>query len=182
LWKCLKEEEARLTTEFNNFPSEGSVQDVSNDEENKAEENKADGEVIKKQAGNVQTNIRVILKYSQCDGNPSRANIKSSFAVGLSPYEPEMEIEIPRSTGSFATLILKRSSLKSLGVQDEAIQGRLLNSFQDKRKFEVKSWLENSRSVDSLISSNNDLEDEIKGVEEEKEEEEDDNTLKFSPQ
>ncbi|GJS72805.1 hypothetical protein Tco_0705646 [Tanacetum coccineum] len=54
LWKCLKEEEARLTTEFNNFPSEGSVQDVSNDEENKAKENKADAEVAEKQAGNKQ--------------------------------------------------------------------------------------------------------------------------------
>ncbi|GJY46754.1 hypothetical protein Tco_0435817, partial [Tanacetum coccineum] len=46
----------------------------------------------------------------------------------------KIEMEIPRSSRSFATLILKRSSLKSLGVQDEAIQGRLLNSFHDKRK------------------------------------------------
>ncbi|GKD55931.1 retrovirus-related pol polyprotein from transposon TNT 1-94, partial [Tanacetum coccineum] len=37
--------------------SEGSVQDVSNDEENKAEENKADAEVAEKQARNVQTSL-----------------------------------------------------------------------------------------------------------------------------
>ncbi|GKD58353.1 hypothetical protein Tco_1295862 [Tanacetum coccineum] len=34
--------------------SEGSVQDVYNGEENKAEENKADAKVVEKQAGNKQ--------------------------------------------------------------------------------------------------------------------------------
>ncbi|GJW41246.1 hypothetical protein Tco_0067091 [Tanacetum coccineum] len=41
------------------------------------------------------------------------------------------------------------------------------------KKLEVESWLENSRSVNSLVSSDNELEDEIEGVEEEEEEEED---------
>nr|GEW74691.1 hypothetical protein [Tanacetum cinerariifolium] len=42
------------------------------------------------------------------------------------------------------------------------------------KKLEVESWLENSRSVDSLVSSNNELEHEIKEVEEEEVKEEDD--------
>ncbi|GJT89820.1 hypothetical protein Tco_1078665 [Tanacetum coccineum] len=41
------------------------------------------------------------------------------------------------------------------------------------KKLEVESWLENSRSVDSLVSSHNELEDEIEGVEEQVEEEDD---------
>ncbi|GJU19263.1 hypothetical protein Tco_1152605 [Tanacetum coccineum] len=41
------------------------------------------------------------------------------------------------------------------------------------KKLEVESWLENSRSVDSLVSSDNELEDEIEGVEEEEEKEDD---------
>ncbi|GKA19545.1 hypothetical protein Tco_0699460 [Tanacetum coccineum] len=40
--------------------SKGSVQDVSNDEENKAEENKPDAEVAEKQAGNVQTSLTML--------------------------------------------------------------------------------------------------------------------------
>ncbi|GJV70873.1 retrovirus-related pol polyprotein from transposon TNT 1-94, partial [Tanacetum coccineum] len=40
--------------------SEGSVQGVSNDEENKAEENKPDAEVTEKQVGNVQTSLTLL--------------------------------------------------------------------------------------------------------------------------
>nr|GEX72967.1 Gag-Pol polyprotein [Tanacetum cinerariifolium] len=56
LWKLLKEEEACLTTEFNNFPKV-QVKDMilfQSDKENNAEENKADAEVVEKQAGNEQ--------------------------------------------------------------------------------------------------------------------------------
>nr|GEU92398.1 hypothetical protein [Tanacetum cinerariifolium] len=56
LWKRLKEEEACLTTESNKFPKV-QVKDLvlfQSDEENKAEENKADTEVAEYQAGNEQ--------------------------------------------------------------------------------------------------------------------------------
>ncbi|GJW63027.1 hypothetical protein Tco_0114911, partial [Tanacetum coccineum] len=45
------------------------------------------------------------------------------------------------------------------------------NEFLDlEKKLEFESWLENSRSVDSLVSSDNELEDEIAEVKEEEEE------------
>ncbi|GKD46054.1 hypothetical protein Tco_1270699 [Tanacetum coccineum] len=47
------------------------------------------------------------------------------------------------------------------------------------KKLEVESWLVNSRSVDSLASSDNELEDEIEGVEEEEEEKEEEDDLEY---
>ncbi|GKE08114.1 hypothetical protein Tco_1411665 [Tanacetum coccineum] len=45
------------------------------------------------------------------------------------------------------------------------------NEFLDlEKKLEVELWHENSRSVDSLVSLDNELEDEIEGVKEEEEE------------
>ncbi|GJU95671.1 GPCR kinase [Tanacetum coccineum] len=91
------------------FGSDNEVQDVSSDEENKANENKADVEVVKKQARNEQPqrlsklekkveampkrdwtkkyqkwtdemNIRVILhSIHSDDGNPTSANIKQAL-------------------------------------------------------------------------------------------------------
>ncbi|GJS32752.1 hypothetical protein Tco_0531134 [Tanacetum coccineum] len=63
-------------------------------------------------------------------GNPVKEillnlNLPDHRSVLMEPEgHVKMEMEIPRSSRSSATLILKRSSLKSLCVQDEAIQGR----------------------------------------------------------
>ncbi|GJW62388.1 hypothetical protein Tco_0111723 [Tanacetum coccineum] len=77
LWKLLKEEEACLTIEFSS--SEGSVQDISNNEENKA-----DAEVAEKQDRNVQTSltlssaelkIQLMVDVPIHQGDPNRRDL-----------------------------------------------------------------------------------------------------------
>ncbi|GKC32282.1 hypothetical protein Tco_1039576 [Tanacetum coccineum] len=62
--------------------SEGSVQDIFNDEENKAEENKAVAEVVEKQAGNVQT--RLTLSYTEL-------KIQSMVDVPIQQEDPAVQ-------------------------------------------------------------------------------------------
>ncbi|GKB21482.1 retrovirus-related pol polyprotein from transposon TNT 1-94 [Tanacetum coccineum] len=93
-------------------PCEGSVQDVSNDEETKAEENKADGEVIEKQVGNVQTSLTL---------SSAELEIQSMVDVPIHQEDPAVQrTPLIDTTDS--------EKLRNAGIMDPVMQSTTLPS------------------------------------------------------
>ncbi|GJY43534.1 retrovirus-related pol polyprotein from transposon TNT 1-94 [Tanacetum coccineum] len=84
--------------------SEGSVQDVSNDEENKAEENKAeenkaDAEVAEKQVGNVQTSL-----------NMSSAELEIQSMVDVPIHQEDLTIQRTPLIDTFISIVTEKTT------------------------------------------------------------------------
>ncbi|GJU91395.1 hypothetical protein Tco_1303818 [Tanacetum coccineum] len=85
--------------QLSNGSSEGSVQDVSNNEENKAKENKVDAEVVEKQAGSVQINLTL-----------SFAELKSQLMVDVPIHQEDPTIQRTLLIDNFISTVTEKTT------------------------------------------------------------------------